>query len=156
MPHTSMSRRTSQCVMPHTWMSRHSPESIWTCVSEVYDSLHCDIVCCSALQCDTVCWSVLQCVATFVQVSTIYGADRNESRQIWMSVYVCMCVYMCAWVIVCHTCRWHSMSPKNREIALWLATNRWYVVQHVSQNQNESNNKQQWYNNKQRWNNISE
>jgi len=36
--------------------------------------------------------------------------------------------------------------PKNGLIALWSATNRWYVVKCVSQKQNWSNNKNQWYN----------
>jgi len=31
-------------------------------------------------------------------------------------------------------------------IALWPATNRWYVVKCVSQKRNQSNNKSQWYN----------
>ena len=41
--------------------------------------------------------------------------------------------------------------PKNREIALLLATNRWCVVKYVSQKQNKSNDKKQnkfndqWY-----------
>jgi len=33
--------------------------------------------------------------------------------------------------------------PKNGEIALWLVTNRWYVVKCVSQKRNWSNNKNQ-------------
>jgi len=36
--------------------------------------------------------------------------------------------------------------PKDGIIALWLATNRWYVVKFVSQKRNQSNNKNQWYN----------
>ena len=36
--------------------------------------------------------------------------------------------------------------PKDGIIALWSASNRWYVVKCVSQNRNQSNNKNQWYN----------
>ena len=36
--------------------------------------------------------------------------------------------------------------PKNGLIALWSATNRWYVVKCVSQKRNRSNNKNEWYN----------
>jgi len=36
--------------------------------------------------------------------------------------------------------------PKNGLIALWSATNSWYVVKCVSQKRNWSNNKNQWYN----------
>jgi len=35
---------------------------------------------------------------------------------------------------------------KNGLIALWSATNRWYVVKYVSQKRNWSKNKNQWYN----------
>jgi len=37
-------------------------------------------------------------------------------------------------------------APKNGLIALWSATNRWYVVKCVSQKRNWSDNKNQWYN----------
>jgi len=36
--------------------------------------------------------------------------------------------------------------PKDGEIALWSPTNRWYVVNCVSQKRNQSNIKVQWYN----------
>jgi len=36
--------------------------------------------------------------------------------------------------------------PKNGKIKSLLATNRWYVVQCISQKQNESKNKKRWYN----------
>jgi len=38
------------------------------------------------------------------------------------------------------------LPPKNGLIALWSATDRWYVVKYVSQKRNWSNNKSQWYN----------
>jgi len=42
------------------------------------------------------------------------------------------------------------LRPRKRsedgEIALWSATNRWYVVKHVSQKRNQSNDKTRWYN----------
>jgi len=36
--------------------------------------------------------------------------------------------------------------PNDGEVALWSATNCWYVVKCVSQKRNQSNNKTQWYN----------
>jgi len=41
---------------------------------------------------------------------------------------------------------WMISPPKNGLIALWSATNRWYIVKCVLQKLNRSNNKYQWYN----------
>jgi len=38
-----------------------------------------------------------------------------------------------------------KLPPKNWLIALWSATNHWYVVKCVSQKRNQSNNQNQWY-----------
>jgi len=41
----------------------------------------------------------------------------------------------------------HALThTKDGEIALWSATNCWYVVKCVSQKRNQSNNKKRWYN----------
>jgi len=44
------------------------------------------------------------------------------------------------WIDICIS------PPKDGEIALWSATNCWYVVKCVSPKWNQSNNKIQWYN----------
>ena len=40
----------------------------------------------------------------------------------------------------------HPRPPKDGEIALWSATNRWFVVKCVAQTRSQSNNKNEWYN----------
>jgi len=66
--------------------------------------------------------------------------------------------YLChGWLFVLHSVlhnyylRFHTVTrfhipPMNGIIALWTATNRWYVVKYVSQQRNRSNNKNEWYN----------
>jgi len=75
--------------------------------------------------------------------------------------FICLIwfIYMCSTHMKGFHLMWHARQgmapylsylshilPRDGEIALWSATNCWYVVKCVSQKRNWSNNKNQWYN----------
>jgi len=73
-------------------------------------------------------------------------------KQSYIHTYIHTRIYTHAYTHTCiHTRIYthvytHKYPPKDGEIALWSATNRWYVVKYVSQKRNQSNSKDRWYN----------
>jgi len=107
----------------------------------IYTYMHIHKICACIYAC------IYMCIYTYVYICI----------HMYTYVYICICIYVyicifCARLIyTSYTYEYiymytHVYLPKDGEIALWSATNRWYVVKCVSQKRNQSNNKTQWYN----------
>ena len=89
--------------------------------------------------CESTTWIVEWCCeSTTWECRLFYGSLLQKRPVILRSLLRIATPY-----VYCGIMLW---PPKNGLIALWSATNRWYVVKCVSQKRNWSNNKSQWYN----------
>jgi len=78
--------------------------------------------------------------------------SRNDPVSTWVAIFFFVVVWKkcsLSWKVFSTNLRLLGgvpSPPKNGLFALWLATNRSYVVKCVAQKRNRSNNKNQWYN----------
>jgi len=116
--------------------------------------LLCAFVCVRGCLCVFVCICVCLCViasgCVCVRGCVCVLARARVCVRFSFSVFLSLSLYVYIWKHTPITTNIHTviyqLPPKNGEIALWTATNRWYVVKSVSSKRNWSNNKNQWYN----------
>ena len=99
---------------------------MYTCTRTTYIIWHMDLYAYNIHECD---------IRMYTCTHTTYLIWHTYTHDIW----VCMHTTYTSKTYIC-------IPPKDAEIALWSATNRWYVVECFSQKRNQSNNKNRWYN----------